>query len=78
MKNSLIAVAFMLIGTFAFASNEVIEIQNTNAIVETIEMGEDFACVPATLSCGIEGIACGETTADLVLITLIADLILCD
>lgn len=46
---------------------------NTN---ETLNE-EVRACVPATLSCGISGVACGDTTGDIIDIIMLADEILC-
>lgn len=55
-----------------------VEITEENTpTVEAVEAESAFACVSATLSCGIEGVACGDTTGDIVEVVLIADAILC-
>ncbi|PTX62962.1 hypothetical protein C8N46_102363 [Kordia periserrulae] len=59
--------AFLLAATFSFAGESN----------QTVTEAEAAACIPATLSCGIEGIACGDTLEDIIDIVLIADDILC-
>ena len=67
MKNLFFALAFMLVGTFAFANNEKAVINNT-----TID------CVSFTLSCGVSGSACGYTSIrDLVSDLMFIDDLIC-
>ena len=69
MKSLFLTCAFLFTAAFSFAGVE------TNETV-TNDDGR-FACIPATLSCGITGVACGDTLADIIDVVLAADDILC-
>ena len=43
----------------------------------SVEIAEEFDCVPTTLSCGIEGWSCGETAIEIIENAIAADEALC-
>lgn len=81
MKKLLLVATLMVAGLMSAntIAPEVEIAKNTPAVeAEAPEAAEAaYACVPATLSCGIQGTACGETVGDIIDVVLVADAILC-
>ncbi len=73
MKKLILLCGFGLLGTFAMAGNEMEKEQSSYPVVEITEstnfayvlVDGEWVCVPVTLSCGITGVACGSTTAEI-------------
>jgi len=61
MKNVFFALAFILVGTFAFANTNEVETVNENVTVENVDFSQSEEVVAVdgsievTLSCGISG-----------------------
>lgn len=66
MKNLFLTLVFVLGTATSFAGGSAEE-------AETVER----TCVPTTLSCGIEGWSCGETTTEIIENAIAADEALC-
>ncbi len=113
MKNVLFMLAFMLMGTFAFAGNgqfsteknilnsineineineinqlspiygvnvkleHFVEHKNKSADVSDNTINLKYDCVRTTLSCGLTGWSCGETTLEIIENALAADEAFC-
>lgn len=73
----LFLVATLMVAGLMSANTITPEVEITQENTPAVEAESAFACVSATLSCGIEGVACGDTTGDIVEVVLIADAILC-
>ena len=85
MKNLILAFGFMMFGTFAYASTNIVTEVNENVIVDKVSnthtaahMEEDMACFGFTLSCGISGIVCGSNLGAMIDAVLLVDSILCE
>ncbi len=77
MKKLFLVATIMVAGSMsANTISSETEIVEENATVK-VEAAAAYGCVPTTLSCGITGMACGETLADVIDIAIIADDILC-
>ncbi|CDF80962.1 hypothetical protein BN863_32500 [Formosa agariphila KMM 3901] len=66
MKNVILTLVFVLGAAISFANNSTVDAAE-----------EDYNCVPTTLSCGIEGWSCGESTTEIIEKALAADEALC-
>lgn len=79
MKKLFLMATIMVAGSMSantISSDAEITAENTTTPkVET--KAAAYGCVPTTLSCGITGMACGETLADVIDIAIIADGVLC-
>jgi len=74
MKKLILMAAFAVAGTM---SANTIATETEKSTEVKAEDSAKYACVPVTLSCGVTGQACGETTGDIIDIVLIADDIIC-
>ncbi|AZB01171.1 hypothetical protein EG359_16830 [Chryseobacterium joostei] len=78
MKKLFLMATIMVAGSMsANTISSETEILEENTTVAKVEAAAAYGCVPTTLSCGITGMACGETIADVIDIAIIADDILC-
>ncbi|PWN64812.1 hypothetical protein [Chryseobacterium oncorhynchi] len=78
MKKLFLIATIMVAGSMsANTISSETEILEENTTVVKAEAAAAYGCVPTTLSCGITGMACGETLADVIDIAIIADDILC-
>ncbi|TXD80771.1 hypothetical protein ESY86_20035 [Subsaximicrobium wynnwilliamsii] len=66
MKNLFLTLAFVLGAASSFASDSTEE-----------AVALERTCVPTTLSCGIEGWSCGDTTTEILENAIAADEALC-
>ncbi len=69
MKNLFLTFAFVFASAFVFAEVNSNETSTEDALKVT--------CVRTTLSCGITGVSCGETTLEIIENALAADAALC-
>ncbi|WP_312399982.1 hypothetical protein [Chryseobacterium sp.] len=74
MKKLILMAAFAVAGTM---SANTIAVETEKSAETKAQEAAKRTCVPVTLSCGITGQACGETTIDIIDIVIIADDILC-
>jgi hypothetical protein len=87
MKNVLFAIAFMLMGTFAFANTSDVEtVKNENAVVESVKFSQSqegtvsAGSMEVTLSCGITGTLSwtgNPSTSDIIDAIMYFDNLLC-
>ena len=70
MKNLFLSMMFLIVTSFSFAN---IFANKTDLVSEDLK----FSCVPATLSCGITGWACGNSTLEIIENAQAADEALC-
>jgi hypothetical protein len=69
MKKLLLTCMFVFATAFTFAGVE------SNETLAEVEI--EFTCVPATLSCGLSGWACGDSTLEIIENALAADEAFC-
>ncbi len=83
MKNVFFALAFMIVGSSAFANTTEVETLNGNIAVEIInseatsELEELLDCVDVTFSCGHEGAICGDSLSEIIYWALVWDNEIC-
>ncbi|KAA0128762.1 hypothetical protein FY557_07750 [Chryseobacterium sp. SN22] len=63
--------AFAVAGTMS--ANTIAETENLPEEQQAPTEAKAYGCVDVTLSCGVTGVACGETVGDIIDVVLAAD-----
>ncbi len=72
MKKLIFMAAFAVAGTMS-ANTIAAETENLPEEQQAPAEAKAYGCVDVTLSCGVTGVACGETLGDIIDVVLAAD-----
>jgi len=76
MKKLIFMAAFAVAGTMS-ANTIAAETENLPEEQQAQTEAKAYGCVDVTLSCGVTGVACGDTLGDIIDIVLVADDVIC-